>query len=368
MKIAWFRPDCRQPLHPLDAVTQLIDALAERHTIDIVDERGAHDFVSRHFLAPFDLCIYELDDTRGSRFIWPYLLRFPGLTLLMSTTLAASRLATLVAEHPEDFKREKAFDAAGSWPLLRVPILASRLVAVPHASVADFLSHEYQGANVRSIMLGLDALAIAERAPQQPITFGCVFPTDHYRALIDRAAQRARDGGATFNLLFGDAAPRVIEESDVVFSLQWPLNGGLLPAAVAAMAAGRVPVVLETPETADWPALDPQTWKPRDLVSGEDPICISVDVRDDEHSLLLLMRRLPTDHVSRTRLGHAARQWWKEHLTIPDSSARFETLLEEARRLTPPAQPLDWPSHLTDDGGTNVRQILNEFGATAEGF
>ena len=38
-----------------------------------------------------DLTVYELEDRPASQFIWPYLLRYPGLTLLLNSTLTASR-------------------------------------------------------------------------------------------------------------------------------------------------------------------------------------------------------------------------------------------------------------------------------------
>ena len=60
--------------------------------------------------------------------------------------------------------------------------------------------------------------------------------------------------------------------------------------------------MLETEHTAGWPALDPQTWQPRGW-TGQPPVVVSVDPRDEEHSLSLALRRLASDAALRDALG-----------------------------------------------------------------
>ena len=84
MKIAWFRAGAPDQLDPLDDTAALIDALGAEHAIDVFVEANAHDFVWRHFLTPWDLCVYELDDTPAHQFIWAYLLNYPGIVMLES--------------------------------------------------------------------------------------------------------------------------------------------------------------------------------------------------------------------------------------------------------------------------------------------
>jgi hypothetical protein len=74
------------------------------------------------------------------------------------------------------------------------------------------------------------------------------------------------------------------------------------------MAARKPVIVLETTTTAEWPALDPQTWRPRGF-SSDPPIVVSLDPRDEEHSLVLAIQRLSTDAALRWRLGDAAHAW-----------------------------------------------------------
>ena len=74
------------------------------------------------------------------------------------------------------------------------------------------------------------------------------------------------------------------------------------------MRARKPVVVLETTMTAEWPALDPQSWKPRGFAT-EAPIVVSLDPRDEEHSLMLAIQRLSTDSELRTQLADAAHRW-----------------------------------------------------------
>lgn len=196
-------------------------------------------------------------------------------------------------------------------------LLASRIVVVPHEAVAEALADDYPGARIRTIVPGVEALP--------------------------------DEGGA------------------VLEALRWPPNAAALTHALAGFAAGRAVVVFDSPETADWPSLDPRDWRPRaplERVAGatprRDPICVSIDPRDEAHSLQLARRRLADDPALRQRLGAAAQGWWRAHATVDNAAARFEMLLDEARALPPP----DAAAH-ADDGGGIARAILKEFGLEA---
>jgi hypothetical protein len=78
------------------------------------------------------------------------------------------------------------------------------------------------------------------------------------------------------------------------------------------MSAHKPLIVLETTSTADWPALDPQTWQPRGFTL-DPPIVVSIDPRDEEHSLMLAIRRLSNDAALRQRLADAAYAWATSH-------------------------------------------------------
>jgi hypothetical protein len=137
--------------------------------------------------------------------------------------------------------------------------------------------------------------------------------------------------------LLADRTPdQVLREADVIVSVPWPWTGQPATEALAAMAAGMPVVILETAGTADWPALDPQTWQRRGR-TRDAPVAVSVDPLDEEHSLMLAVRRLSTDAALRTDLGAAAKAWWRTHATPGHAAADWERILSEATR--PPIRP-----------------------------
>jgi hypothetical protein len=394
MRIAWFRSTPLDAADPLDDSAALIAELRSRHAIDVVLERDAHDFVWRQILTPWDLCVYELDNSGASQFAWAYLVNYSGVTHLKSRTLHDSRAAALdgrldayAAEFRFNHRREPPFTwrgrhhaGRGSWPMLRAPLLASRSVVVPHAAAAQSLQEEYPEAQVRfapcSVGAGLSAFATPSADGQTPRPYAagdhaCRFGVLDLSRLdvIERACHRAQDAGARIELLKGESAGRVLAESDVIVALSWPTFDEPLTAALAGMAAGKPVVAFELHNTADWPALDPQTGRPRGIADALDstragaaaPIVVAIDPRDEEHSLMLAMRRLAGDAVLRGQLGRAAEAWWRAHATPAHAASAWNQILEEAVSLAPPRRPEDWPPHLSADGTGLARTILAEF-------
>ena len=365
-RLAWFRPGAPARDDPFDSTAALIDALAPHCDIDVIDARRAHEFVWQHDRRPYDLPVFELADTAASAFIWPYLLHYPGLLLARTRWLGDSRAGSLRRQgRHDDCQAERSF---GGPTLLRAPLLASRMVVVAAAAHAQALQDEYHTARIR-----VAPIAIAKPQPHSPtpkppgelVRFG-VLDRDRLD-LIQRALQRARDGGVAAAMLI-DEPDRILREADAVLALgrsaadEWPVT------ALAAMAAGRPVVVLETEATADWPAWDPQTWQPRDPVAPATPIVISLDPRDEEHSLLLAMRRLAADPPWRAALGAVGHAWWEAHASPGRVVETWLALIEEAIALPAPAEPAGWPPHLRADGSRNARDILGQFGVDSDIF
>jgi hypothetical protein len=130
--------------------------------------------------------------------------------------------------------------------------------------------------------------------------------------VLHRALARACRAGAPAALAADGPPDRVLQEADVVVSLCWPVTNERQRSVLAAMAARRPVIVLETTSTAEWPALDPQTWRPRGFGSDA-PIVISLDPRDEEHSLVMAIQRLSNDAALRARLTEAAYAWATKH-------------------------------------------------------
>ena len=364
MNIAWFRPTIPDASDPLDDTTALIDELRSTHAIDVIVEAGAHDFVWRHFQRPWDLCVYELDNTSAHQFEWAYLLNYAGVVMLKSPVAHNSWGATLSREgRLDEYMAGFRFEEAKAPPEVRLPLFASRCVVVPHRSLAESLQEEYPEARVRYAHMGVQRVQGVQGVREQVI-FGLLDRSR--RDVVERAFQRARDAGANIDLLKDDSAARILAECDAVVALTWPPFETPLTPALAGMAAGRPVVAMEIEATAHWPALDPQTWRPRGLGSTAAPVAVTIEPRDEEHSLMLAMRRLATDLPLREQLGHAAYTWWQAHATPAHAAAAWNPILEEAGSLAPPLRPSDWPKHLGADGTELARAILNEFGLTSD--
>jgi hypothetical protein len=378
MRLAWFRPDTSPS--DLDAV---IDGLRETHTVHLVDARAAHDFVWQMAQGAFDLCVYELDDTAAHQYVWPYLLHYPGILVLRTVSLHDGRARSLVHQRRDaDRDAEMAFaDGTGRtdppWPLLRgawstwrVPVLASRVTAAGDDALVAAIARDCPGARVARVPIGVpDPRRNAAGAPARDASapLRVLVCEDGSPGAVERAATRARQAGAGLDLVRVTAVePRSVLDADVVVATCWPSLGRPLRAALVAAAAGRAVVVAETESTASWPALDPQTWQPRAIATGiaapVAPIAISIDPRDEEHSLVLALTRLASDAALRSSLGAAARAWWAQHATVAHAVAAWRTVVEEAVTLPAPPRPDGWPAHLHADGGGLTETTLEEFG------
>jgi hypothetical protein len=204
----------------------------------------------------------------------------------------------------------------------------------------------------------------ARSVPGAPIWFGAVETMQ--LAVIRRAAQRARDAGANLELLLDTPPARMVREADVMLAMRWPPTGEPAMAALLGMSAGLPVILFEDAITAAWPALDPQTWQPRSSAPGEPSIAVSIDPRDEEHSLMLAMRRLTADPELRADLGAAAHAWWRAHATAARAADVWNTILQEAATLEPPGLPADWPAHLHADGSERARKTLASFGVRVD--
>ena len=358
-RVAWFHPRPSTPSPAADDTAALAAALSARGVlVDGFDEAHAHDFVWRHARQPYDLCVYDLADTDAHAFVWPYLVHYPGLLRLRSPAAGHSRAPALIRTFR---RRELAAEVAFAGPeLLKAAVLGSRLVAVSDEQLAGRLHREYPSAPIRLVPLGIGQTA----APRTPS-----FPDDPLRIettpgtpieMVERAAARAQAAGARLELRAdGAGAPG----ADVLLALEWPPYPGEPPlSALAGMSRHQAVVVLETVGTARWPALDPQTWETRELTGRSAPLAVSIDPRDEEHSLVLVMRRFAADRALVDRLAAGAHAWWRDHATLAHAASGWERAIDDAMRLAPPPRPPGWPDHLDRDGTGDVRRVAEELG------
>ncbi|HTM02952.1 MAG TPA: hypothetical protein VL173_05580 [Vicinamibacterales bacterium] len=355
MKIAWFHRDPVMPAIDASDAADVASALTDEHHIDRVTAARAHDFVWQHARQPYDLTIFELGDTPADAFMWPYVFHYPGVLALNARTLERARSATLVKhQRTHHLRAERAL----GWNLLRAPLLASRLVVVRDAAAADELREAHPGIEVRTVPIGVRPLAI--QPPAESLRFVI---TGNRQDVAARAAARARAAGLPIVLTTG-ADP--LPAGDTVVALEWPATGAAPVAALRAMASGLTAIVFETEATAVWPTLDPQNWQPRGYRTEAAPIAVSIDPRDEEHSLMLAMKRLSADAGLRTDLATAARAWAWQHASVRAAAEAWKAVIDDAVRRPPPAAPADLPPHLTADGTSRARTLLAGMGVEVD--
>lgn len=262
-----------------------------------------------------------------------------------------------------DYTAEMAF--AGR-PLIRIPLLASRLTLVGNLHTAMTLQAEYPDVRVRHAPLGVKKPdLVSETAPGfvSP-RFGVVDTTDI--AMVQRAAQRAREAGSSLELHDDISDATTLCAGDAIVALRWPPESEPPLAALHAMSAGLPAIVYESGVTAAWPAFNPQTWRPRGYATDTSPVVVSIDPMDEEHSLMLAMRRLADDETLRRRIGGAAHSWWRANATPAVAASAWQRVFAEAATVEAPIRPPDWPRHLDADGTQTAGAILAEFGATVD--
>ncbi len=230
MRLAWFSPipPVRSGIATCSA--DVIRELGRRHVIDIyvhannpresvpleplesVRVHSAHDFVWRHRAEPYDLMVYQIGNSSHHDYIWPYLFRYPGLTVLHDVHVQHARAAALLrtrrpdhfrveftANHPDVSPDLAELAIAGfdnhlyySWPMYRLLVEASRLTAVHSGPMALHLREELPHAHITTIRL-----AHGERLSNDRIS--------RARAHV-RESYRIRDDAVVFGV-FGGLMP-----------------------------------------------------------------------------------------------------------------------------------------------------------------
>jgi glycosyltransferase involved in cell wall biosynthesis len=200
MRLAWFSPMPPVPSGIAACSADLLDELVTRHDIDVfvhttVSTRApassrprapvysAHDFVWRHRAQPYDLTVYQVGNSSHHDYLWPYLFRYPGLTVLHDAHVHHARAAALLrTKRSSDFRTEFAathpdirpelaeLAIAGfdnhlyySWPMNRLVIEASRLAAVHAPPLARRLQEDLPHAHVTAIRLAHGQILSSEQ-------------------------------------------------------------------------------------------------------------------------------------------------------------------------------------------------------------
>ena len=408
---------------------ELVRRLADEYRIDVYTDRTAYDFVWQQRKRPYDLIVYQLGNSSHHDYIWPYLFRYPGLTVLHDAHLHHARAAALLrtrrtvdyraefaANHPDVNADVAELAVAGfdnhlyySWPMVRLVIAVSKLVATHAAQLVSSLRDEYPASRIELIRLAHGEPIAADRVrdarprvrqrhgiPSDAVVFGLfggltpekripqvfdalktVLPyAPSARVLLAGArpdhfdpGAAARDRGVEANVtitgyLTDNELVDHLAACDVSVNLRWPTAREMSGPWLRALAAGLPTIITDLAHLSDVPSLDPRTWTNRDArAANRDAVTVAVDILDEDHSLRLAMRRLATDADLRASLGAAAREYWQREHSMPLMLEDYRRVIAEAAAAPTPRPAL--PSHLVNDGEATLRGLLGPFGLDA---
>lgn len=155
-----------------------------------------------------------------------------------------------------------------------------------------------------------------------------------------------------------------LRTADVALCLRWPTSRETSASWLRCLAAGKPTLTTDLIQTVDVPTLDPRTWTvlhaSDDTGDEPQPVSISIDIVDEDHSLKHACRRLAVDAALRQELGRAARAFWEREHTIDRMVADYRTAIAHAHACPTPARAT-LPAHLLDDQTAHARGMLEEF-------
>jgi glycosyltransferase involved in cell wall biosynthesis len=443
MRLAWFSPMPPVPTGIATCSAELVAALRQQHVIDVYGDEvpvarasgaeSAHNFVSRHRSHPYDLTVYQVGNSSHHDYLWPYLFRYPGLTVLHDAHLHHARAAALLrTRRPSDYRAEFAANhpdanrdlaelaVAGfdnhlyySWPMTRLVVEASRFTVVHTPIIARRLKAELPNAAVSSIRLAhgtrvsdpqarlardrvrgkygiqsdaslfgvFGGLTPEKRIPQILGALEATLPyapaahlllagapARHYDVMAD-VRDRSLENHVTVTgyIEEDDELTDHVAACDVSINLRWPTAREMSGPWLRALAAGRPTIITDLEHLADVPSLDPRTWT---LTPGSGirdsglitPICVAIDILDEDHSLRLAMRRLATDSPLRASLGAAGQRYWEQEHSLSGMLEDYERVLADAASRPAPLASL--PEHMVTNGDGLLKQILEQFSMT----
>jgi glycosyltransferase involved in cell wall biosynthesis len=416
---------------------------------------SAHDFLPRHARRAYDLVVYQLGNAACHDYMWPYLMRRPGLVVLHDRQVHHARARTLLQQNREaDYRAELASAgpdspaqappgvadwvvagvgnmAAWLWPLTRDVVRASRAVAVHYPRVADEIRDAHPEARVLVVRHGTPDLFAeaqerrgaeaqdgtseaqerrsAEAQGGRGITFaafGLISPEKRIPQILGALAGiRAVAPNVRLKLVGGIAShydvqadaerlgvtdlveitghvsdaefDRHIAETDVCLCLRWPSSREASGPWLRALAAGKPTVITDLAHLVDVPTVDPRTWQTMAAPHGaadalrplpiEAAVAVSIDILDEDHSLILGMRRLALDADLRASIGRAARARFAAEHTLEVMTDDYEAAIAAAAALpTPDPATRGLPRHLLADGSDTARRLSAEVGVTVD--
>jgi glycosyltransferase involved in cell wall biosynthesis len=424
-RIAFASPLPPAPTGIADYAADVLAALAPDHRIDVfhaqeeVDARRlpaacaihpATQLVARHRRAPYDAVVYQMGNGLAHAFLYPLLAKAPGLLVLHDLVLhhsrarmlldtpaarayagepwsasrraaAAAALGGYAAELAHSYPKQAArlvpahLETVGgllpyAYPLFRLPVEASRVVAVHNGFMAEAVKAEVPSADVAPVAMPVEALPVAPAAAAAVrarhglanggFVVGCfgLLTREKQLDVVARAVARAARHLPGVRLLLVGAPPdpdaldrmldragvraravvaghvpfaelgAYLEAADLVAHLRYPTARETSAALLRALAQGRPAVISDLENLAEVP----------------EGAVLRADPTDEEGAVLRAILRLAERPDAAAALGARARAFVAAEHSRERCRASYATaILRTARRRDPDAA--GWPPH-----------------------
>jgi glycosyltransferase involved in cell wall biosynthesis len=366
-------------------------------------------FLERHRGRPFELAVYQMGNGPSHDFVYDLVSRVPGLLVLHDLVLHHARAAQFLEseavrawrlEPASVAARERAKPVLEAWraelaysypaqggrlfaaqlgtvgdllpyayPLFRIPVEASRLVAVHNRFMAEAIRREVPEAEVECAPMPVSRVAVDARAVRELRArlgfatsdlvvgvFGLLTPEKRPLAVARAVARAAVTHPGLRLLLVGPVPDRTrleselerlgvrgrtvltgriplpelaehIEAADVVAHLRYPTARETSAALLRVLAQGRPTIVSDLEHQADLPG---------DAV-------LRVDVADEEAALGAALARLAGDAALRRQLAHSAAAFVSRDHAPERVTEAWQRVFERARERRLPVSR-DWPA------------------------
>jgi glycosyltransferase involved in cell wall biosynthesis len=186
-------------------------------------------------------------------------------------------------------------------------------------------------------------------------------PAAHYGVRTDAARWGIGGRVHVTGYVADDRLAAYLTAADLCACLRWPTNRETSASWLRCLAAGRVTLISDLADLGDVPTLDPRGWRVLDTAyPAREPVAVSIDVVDEDHSLQLALDGLIDHPARRQSIARAARNWWAAHHQLPAMADAYDRVLSLAASL--PAPTIALPAHLIDDASARGRAIAREMG------
>ena len=441
MRIALFAPIPPTRSGIASYTAALLPWLARRHDIDVFtnDPPGdrmplptgvahrfsAHDFIWRRAKKTYDLVVYQLGNSSVHSYMWPYLVRYPGLVVIHDGSLHDERYMHYLSRGDrEGYRAEFAWNdpehAAAAklcteslsaplrfqWPMLRTPVSTARAVAVHNRWLAAQLREQYPEVCVDVVRQGMDDPLSAETAAVRAdvrarhgfastsVVFGAFgwitrakriptiaramaavarhlpdarlllvgSPVDDYDAHADLRAAGIESRVTLAGYVDDADVPRYLAATDVCLCLRWPTARETSATWLRAVAAGKATIVTDLAHMQDVPVLPAAQLRQRAPDGNGSPAPIAVAVDICDEE-----QELPTAMLALARDDKLRRRIGEAARAWWAAGSRMEHSAEDYERVMaaavarPAVRPVI-PPHLDHDGGRHARRLLAPFG------